>query len=182
MKAVDRMRHLPKQGGSVLKLPILMGTASFALVAFLAEVSFGQPANSPAASGPAAVQRHLQRAQLIAGEELKNTIGLLCTPAAATARAKTLANPPPTRVFDNLYYVGLGYVSAWALTTSEGIILFDTLDNAAEAQNYIVGGLKTLGLDPSSIKYIVVMHGHGDHYGGAKYMQDNYPKAHIVMS
>jgi metallo-beta-lactamase class B len=26
------------------------------------------------------------------------------------------------------------------------------------------------------------MHGHGDHYGGAKYMQDSFPNAHLLMS
>jgi metallo-beta-lactamase class B len=49
-------------------------------------------------------------------------------------------------------------------------------------QHYIVGGLKTLGLNAENIKYIIVMHGHGDHYGGAKYMQDNFPQAHLLMS
>jgi hypothetical protein len=32
----------------------------------------------------------------------------------------------PFKVFDNLYYVGPGYVSVWLLTTPEGNILFDT--------------------------------------------------------
>jgi hypothetical protein len=32
----------------------------------------------------------------------------------------------PFKVFDNLYYVGPGYVSVWLLTTPEGSILFDT--------------------------------------------------------
>ena len=164
-----------------MRLSILLGTTCVA-TGLLMGVSLGQSDNNPAARDPAAVQQHTERAQQLAGEDLKNTIGLLCTPAAATARAKTLQTPPPTRVFDNLYYVGLGYVSAWALTTSDGIILFDTLDNPAEARQYIVGGLKTLKLDPESIKYIVVMHGHGDHYGGAKYMQDNFPKARLLMS
>jgi metallo-beta-lactamase class B len=165
-----------------MKLSILLGTASWIIAVFLTGTSFGQPDTGPAARNPAAVQQHTERARQIAGEDLKNTIGLLCTPVAATARAKTLQTPPPSRAFDDLYYVGLGYVSAWALTTSDGIILFDTLDNAAEAEHYIVGGLKTLGLNPENIKYIIVMHGHGDHYGGAKYMQDNFPQARLLMS
>jgi hypothetical protein len=32
----------------------------------------------------------------------------------------------PFKVFDNLYYVGPGYVSVWLLTTPEGNILFDS--------------------------------------------------------
>jgi hypothetical protein len=41
---------------------------------------------------------------------------------------------PATRVFDQLYYLGLDWVSA----TSDGIILIDTLDSASNAQKYIV--------------------------------------------
>jgi len=167
-----------------MKLLNLLGTASCVATILLGGASVGQPNNGgmPAPRNPAAVKQHTERAHQLAGEDLKDSIGLLCTPATATAYAKTLQDPPPTRVFDNLYYVGLGYVSAWALTTSDGIILFDTLDNPAEAQQYIVGGLKTLGLDPENIKYIIVTHGHGDHYGGAKYMQDRFPKARLLMS
>jgi hypothetical protein len=32
----------------------------------------------------------------------------------------------PFKVFDNLYYVGPGYVSLWLLTTPDGNILFET--------------------------------------------------------
>ena len=59
-------------------------------------------------------------------------------------------------------------MSAWALTTSAGIIVLDSLDNASEAQEYIEGGLRKLGLDPTQIKYVVITHAHGDHYGGAQ--------------
>ena len=58
------------------------------------------------------------------------------------------------------------------MNTSDGIILFDTLNNTEEAQRIIEGGMKTMGLDPTRIKYIVIMHGHADHFGGAKYLQD----------
>ena len=56
---------------------------------------------------------------------------------------------------DNLYFVGLASVSAWAIDTSDGIILIDSLNNADEAEKYIVGGLKSLGLDPSRIKTLI---------------------------
>jgi len=92
-------------------------------------------------------------------------------PAAPPAQASWYA--PPVKVFDNLYYVGMTEYSAWALTTSAGIILIDTLyDYSVEAE--VVGGLKQLGLDPRSIKYAIISHGHRDHSGGAKYLQDKF--------
>jgi metallo-beta-lactamase class B len=88
---------------------------------------------------------------------------------------------PATRAFDQLYYLGVPAVSAWALNTSDGIILIDTLNNPEEAKTYIEGGLRKFGLDPARIKYILVTHAHGDHYGGAKYLQEKYhPK--VLMS
>jgi len=84
------------------------------------------------------------------------------------------------KVFDNLYFVGQSEYSAWAVTTSEGIILIDTLfDYSVEEE--VAGGLKKLGLDPATIRYAVVSHPHPDHHGGAKFLQDRY-KTRIVMS
>ncbi len=67
------------------------------------------------------------------------------------------------------------------LTTSQGIILIDTLNNPREAETFIEGGLRQLGLDPTQIKYIVITHGHADHHGGAQYLADKF-KAEMVMS
>ena len=33
----------------------------------------------------------------------------------------------PFKIFDNLYYVGIKWVSAWVLDTGDGLILLDTL-------------------------------------------------------
>jgi metallo-beta-lactamase class B len=86
----------------------------------------------------------------------------------------------PVKVFDNLYFVGQSEYSAWAVTTSEGIILIDTLfDYAVEEE--VVGGLKKLGLDPATIRYAVVTHPHPDHHGGARFLQDRY-RTRVVMS
>ena len=75
-----------------MKLSNLLGTASCAVIVFLAGTRFGQSDGGPvpAPRDPAALQQHTERARQLAGDDLKDTIGLLCTPAAATARAKTL--------------------------------------------------------------------------------------------
>ena len=85
----------------------------------------------------------------------------------------------PYRVFDDLYFIGTQVHSAWALTTSEGIIVIDTLfDYAIEPE--MVEGLTQLGLDPRDVKYVLISHAHGDHDQGAALLQGRYG-AKVVM-
>ena len=86
----------------------------------------------------------------------------------------------PVKVFDNLYFLGTKVHESWAVTTSDGIILIDALFGyAVEAE--VTDGMKKLGLDPTQIKYVIISHGHGDHSGGAKYLQDTY-HARVILS
>jgi metallo-beta-lactamase class B len=165
-----------------------MGTA---VALFL---SAGMIASVQGADGgdPALAAKHDQIARNLAGDSLKavttgcNNIGKsLVIPEdqlhAGLAKVIGQGRLPPTKVFHNLYFVGAKWVSAWAITTEDGIILLDALNNEQEARDYIEGGLKELGLDPASIKKIIVTHAHGDHYGGAKYLQEKY-RAQVIMS
>lgn len=85
----------------------------------------------------------------------------------------------PAKVFDNLYFVGGKVHSSWALTTSDGIIIIDTI-YPYNSEQLIVGGLQKLGLDPRNIKYVIISHAHGDHIGGAEMLQSRYG-ARVVM-
>ena len=86
----------------------------------------------------------------------------------------------PVKVFDNLYFFGQSEYAVWAITTSEGIIVLDTIfDYSVEEE--IAGGMKKLGLDPATIKYAVVSHAHPDHDGGARFLQDHYG-TRVIMS
>ena len=90
----------------------------------------------------------------------------------------------PTRVFDNMYFIGMTSQNVWAITTSEGIILLDTMNSADEARDIIVPGLRKVGLDPAQIKYIIIGHGHpgqSDHTGGALFLQKTYG-AKVIMN
>ena len=97
----------------------------------------------------------------------------------ATAPARDTWYAEPARVFDNLYFVGGKVHSSWALTTSEGIIIIDTI-YPYNSEELIVGGLQKLGLDPKTIKYVLISHAHGDHIGGAEMLQTRYG-ARVVM-
>lgn len=135
---------------------------------------------SPAArASDAAVQAHVDAATRAAGSDLTAFLRL-CQPASPTrptvtddALARLIATPGPAAqaAFDNLVYLGSGWVSAWALKTQDGIVLIDALNTTEEVDRLVVGGLRSVGWDPAQIKTVLVTHGHGDHYGGVEHVK-----------
>jgi metallo-beta-lactamase class B len=138
--------------------------------------------------------RRIAAAMKIAGTDMVATAKMFCTatgPQRMAVARQAAGLPPmpnraiePVRVFDNMYFLGMTSQNAWAITTSDGIILLDTLNSTDEARDIIVPGLKKVGLDPANIKYIVLGHGHpgqSDHTGGALYLQKTYG-AKVVMN
>jgi len=108
------------------------------------------------------------------------TVAVLTTAGASAAYAQQVPRPanlseatakavPPFKMFDNLYYVGLDFVNAYVIQTSGGLILVDTL--FGEFGEHTAKAMQELGLNPKDVKYILITHGHDDHYGGLKRMQ-----------
>ncbi|MBI2188973.1 MAG: MBL fold metallo-hydrolase [Acidobacteria bacterium] len=138
-------------------------------------------------------QAHVAKAKAIAGSDAKlmarfeNTCGPLGPqrPALEAQNAGRKPEPPrpvePVPIFDNLWYFGFNTVGAWAVRTSDGVILIDALNTVQEAETIIEPSLRKVGLNPADVKYVIVGHGHFDHFGGAPYFQDKY-KARIAMS
>lgn len=165
---------------------------SCAIALGLAATGFGQ-------SKDAVIAAHVAAAKRAAGTDFTGVFDRVCREAvpdpssAGSAQGRGAgrgrqSGPPdpstwhadPVKVFDNLYFLGQTEYSVWAVTTSAGIIVIDTIFDYS-VDNEVTGGLTKLGLDPSTIKYVIVSHGHSDHSGGAKYLQDRY-KAHVILS
>jgi metallo-beta-lactamase class B len=153
----------------------------------------GQDERFPTAqefAASAQAQQHVAAAMKIARTDLVEEAKAFCTPTGpqrpALARQAAGLPPIPDRLlepikfFDNLYYLGFSDVGAWAIPTSDGIIVFDALNNADEGRDVLAGGLKKVGLDPAQIKYLIVGHGHNDHTGGGLYLQNTY-KPRVIM-
>jgi metallo-beta-lactamase class B len=139
--------------------------------------AFAKPVDYPNANA-AAVSAHFNKARVIAGDDLYIFFDTLCIQDQVykqrTQGAQYDGIVPAQQVFDNLYYVGQMSVGAWAIKTSAGLILIDSLDNQDEAQHIIEPGLIKMGWQPRDIKYVVITHSHGDHFGGAQYFKDTY--------
>ncbi len=155
----------------------------------LAVLGLSLPASHAQKADPPALAEHMAAATKAAKTDLLGPLGL-CKTATPENGPDFMANynamvkqPPlqPMQVMDELYFLGNYWTSAWAIKTSAGLIIIDSLDNASEAKQYIEDGLRTLGLNPADIKYVVVSHAHGDHYGGAPYLKEKF-NARIVMS
>lgn len=160
-----------------------------ALMGLLSATTVGH-AQTPAA--PATPESLLVAAKRAAGSAHAGTFLRICVlPDNLTPRSPPSLSGPrtipdratwyakPYKVFDNLYFVGTLIHSAWALTTSEGIVIIDTLfDYAIEPE--IVDGMRTLGLDPNDIEYVLISHAHGDHDQGAALLQNRFG-AKVVM-
>ena len=116
-----------------------------------AGTGFGQSAAPERSHIP---QPHLAKARAIAfGENgWKFPALITCYPDEGQSAEHVIKDPGPGKAADNLYFLGTGIVAAWAVDTSDGIILIDTLDNQAEVDKFIIGGLQHFGLDPARIK------------------------------
>ncbi|UXI00110.1 MBL fold metallo-hydrolase [Photobacterium sp. TY1-4] len=84
----------------------------------------------------------------------------------------------PFQMFDDLYYVGDKWVSAYLITTSDGLVLVDSLESPYG--RWIPENIEKLGLNPKDLKYMIITHGHSDHVGSAEYIQRKYGSKLII--
>jgi metallo-beta-lactamase class B len=144
---------------------------------------------------PPDVQQHIAAGRALTGGPVpKSAVGEFFNTARFANYVDPKLLPPPdhpmgahellapTRAFDQLYYVGNVFVGSWVLNTPDGIIMWDAMDNEDEGEHIVEAGIRKLGLDPARIKYLIITHGHGDHYGGVPYFIAKYPGIHVLSA
>jgi metallo-beta-lactamase class B len=169
-------------------------------ITIVSAATFAGGLQALAQSASGTVDAHIAAAKAAEGREHVGLFNAACAPTSirpapapqrgqrAGGGAAARPGPPdraqwhvePAKVFDNLYFVGQSEFSSWAVTTSAGIIVIDTIYDYS-VEDEVVGGLTKLGLDPAMIKYVIVSHGHADHSGGAKLLQERFG-ARVILS
>jgi metallo-beta-lactamase class B len=165
-----------------MKTIILIGVTVVAVSGFVLVVSgFSRTLLAQETTKPdsPAIRELLDKTKATAGSEWSETFDFFC------AMNPTRANRPddpviePAKVLDNLYVIGRTSTAVWAITTSAGIVLIDA-GYGDQLESVLLPGMKKLGLDPAQVKYVIVGHGHADHFGGAAYFQQR--GARVVLA
>jgi metallo-beta-lactamase class B len=118
------------------------------------------------------IERHITAAKAAAGTTWAKAAEYFCAESAMPNRPTDPAIAP-TRLFDNLSVIGSVGTAMYVLETSQGLILIDA-GYPGEADTVLIPGLKALGFDPAKVRYMLVAHGHSDHYGAARQFQKAY--------
>lgn len=116
---------------------------------------------------------HLRLAKRAADARWQDAYQFLCP--ATGQRANNPAAPAitPRWIFDDLAVLGDRDNVLYVLKTTRGPIMMDS-GYAQKAQGLVLPSLHQLGVNPASIQYILLAHGHPDDFGGARYFQQHY--------
>jgi metallo-beta-lactamase class B len=125
----------------------LLTTACAAAMLLLADEAFAAAAPAPPSATSPISQAYRER-----GDEIE------------------FQKVPPIKMFDNLWYVGPGYVSAYLISTSDGLILIDASEEPHV--NHVIDSIGKAGFNVRDIKHILISHGHLDHFGGVAKIQE----------
>ena len=151
-----------------------------AIIAILFGLGWALVLNAQEPRDSTEVTDYLDAARQIAGDQWRNTVNFLCGANPNPGNAAESAVIVPTKIFSNLYAFGRSHAVVYAITTDEGIILIDA-GYPEQVESVLLPGLRALGLSPDDIRFVIVAHGHRDHYGGSRYLQEQYG-ATIILS
>jgi metallo-beta-lactamase class B len=74
------------------------------------------------------------------------------------------------------------FVPCGSLIDGEGTTLLIDTGYEGKDESILLPQFAKVGLKPEDIKVVVLTHGHGDHYGGTRYLQDHYKGLHVYLS
>jgi len=125
----------------------------------------------PAKPDSPEVQALIRKAKTTGGAMWADEAHFFCE--APRANAATDPVIEPTKIFDNVYVIGNSGTAVYVVQTSAGLLMIDSL-GANQVDTQLLPGFQKLGLDPAQVKIIIAGHGHADHVGGSRYMQDTF--------
>src|SRR5579871_2791848 len=156
--------------GELLSLP-LAAVLAFSLMA-------QAPEGAPAKPDSEQVKAEVAKAKKDGGEMWATAAHFFCEAPHANSPNDPLIEP--TKIFDNVYALGRAGTTVYAITTPSGIILIDS-GYQNEIETVLLAQMKQANLDPAQVKWIVLGHGHADHFGGAPYFQEHYG-THVYLT
>lgn len=137
---------------------------TLALAAFAAIGVVAQDASS--------IQGHIDRAKAAAGSRWAEAADYFCAESSMPNRPTDPAIEP-THLFENVDVLGSVGTAIYIVRTNAGLIMIDA-GYPEQIESVLLPGLKALQLDPAQVRYVIVLHGHSDHFGAAKYFQEKY--------
>jgi|SRR5579864_7367237 len=155
-----------------MSVKIISAVSCLLLSAAVVRIVVAQPQPAaPAKPDSEAVKALVEKAKKTGGPMWAEEAHFFCE----APRANSPNDPPiePTKIFDNVYAIGNQGTVAYVISTSDGLLMIDSL-GADQVDSQLLPGFQKLGLDPAKVKMIVMGHGHADHFGGSPYMQEHF--------
>lgn len=75
----------------------------------------------------------------------------------------------PFRLYGNVWYVGDAWTCVHLIDTGDGLLLMDAGNVSATA--LLIQAIWEAGFNPKDVKWMIISHGHLDHFGGAEFFQ-----------
>src|ERR1700676_2034050 len=135
---------------------------------------------TPAGPDTPMAAAHRAAAKEAAGTRWGNADGFLCAKSVRPSMPND-ETIKPQWIFDDVAIIGDRSTVMYVLKTSAGIMLIDS-GYSTKVDSVLLPSLSQLGIEPATIKYILIAHGHPDHFGGAPYFQTHYGTRVVASS